>query len=615
MTETERSVPPPSRDPRLIRAGRALDFLGQWTFPLGIGAVLGFYAADQGMPLMPTMMEIALGWGLAALVMIGVGRWLRGRAFVETSQGLRVRRRVVLAMVLGMLAVAGRLGVWFAERPAALTALTPDEFERSFELDADRYRELDAGMERLLTRLEAPGALATGADGVLDPDQEALLGQAWRGLYDHAIAMDEIRAYYEDYWHFDPSRVGRSYHLRSFLLTFAAELSLYEKAARLSALVLPNSNIKKFVDSPHPELGLPESSFGRYRENLLGARDQARVLAGEQYLDTLETLVGGRREATALGAGWLWRAIGGHLATIRAVAPITRASLSVRADSQMFKRQVRRVWFPIQKEAAEVLGDTRVRRGGWYLITHEQTEAVDPLLEPGDVLISRKNWYLSNIGLPGFWPHAILYIGDPEKLSAFFDEDPSVRAWMREKTGADVTFMQFLQSRHPTPALLHQLGDAEGPYRVIEAVSEGVVLNTLDHAAGDYLAGLRPRLDKLARAQAIDAAFSQFGKPYDFDFDFATDHAVVCTELVWRAYRPAEGKAGLELTLSKVAGRMTLPANDLVRLYAEFAATSEPLLDFVFFLDAIEREQRAEMSDEGAFRESWERVKWDVAQR
>ncbi len=36
-------------------------------------------------------------------------------------------------------------------------------------------------------------------------------------------------------------------------------------------------------------------------------------------------------------------------------------------------------------------------------------------MEPGDIIVARQNWYLSNIGLPGFWPHAELYVGTPEE--------------------------------------------------------------------------------------------------------------------------------------------------------------------------------------------------------
>jgi hypothetical protein len=280
----------------------------------------------------------------------------------------------------------------------------------------------------------------------------------------------------------------------------------------------------------------------------------------------------------------------------------------------LFKRGVRRAWFPVQAETADLMGDIRYRRIGWYLIPEAQQERADALLEPGDILVSRKNWYLSNVGLPGFWPHAILYLGAPDKLDAW-SEDAGVQAWVEAEAGRPMRFSELLERRYPSAWRRYRYGDAAGRHRVIEAVGEGVIFNSLAHVAGDYFAGVRPRLTRKARAQAILEAFAHEGKPYDFDFDFATEHAVVCTELVWRAYRPMPGKEGLDPTLSRVAGRMTLPANEMMRWAAANSDGPSRLFDFVFFIDARERSRETFFSDEAAFRATPDRVKWDFVQQ
>ena len=141
-----------------------------------------------------------------------------------------------------------------------------------------------------------------------------------------------------------------------------------------------------------------------------------------------------------------------------------------------------------------------------------------------------------------------------------------------------------------------------------------MVFNTLHHAAGDYLAALRPRLSKADKARAIVEAFGHLDKPYDFDFDFATDHAVVCTELVWRSYRAPREQEGLHLPLSTVAGRRTLPANSIVEHYARTRGQPDAPFDFVYFIDAKEKDRTAFVADEAAFAESWKRPQWDTAQ-
>jgi hypothetical protein len=603
---------PPSELRQLF--GRALGTIGMAMFPLGVGMVLGFYFADQGMRWLPTMLGVLMLTAVLSMLALISGRLMLREAFAITPQGKRVRRRLFLMLAVVIASIGARFVVYWLDDPTPLTALSEDEFNVAFEADAEKYQEYDDGLERLVAQVERHPAIQDDRRDVLSRDQEGELLDLWEAIYDHAFALDQLRMFYEDWYRFDPSRAERSRHLRSFLLTYAAELALYEKSTRLVKALDREPNAIKLLNAPHPQRGLGADSFSQFRQDLQGTRDQARVLAGKDYLELLAQGLRGRQEARELGATWLWDDIEDHLANIETHSPIARAGLTAKGDLELFRRRVRRTWYPAQKEVAEWMGDTRVRRRGWYLITHEQQEAMDPALEPGDILLSRKNWYVSNLGLPGFWPHAILYVGDPEKFDAYYD-DPAVRAHVRELSGEDLSLSQYLEREWPTRWLEYTRGDGEDPYRVIEAVSEGVIFNTLHHASGDYLVALRPRLGKLAKAQAVIHAFSELGKPYDFDFDFATDHALVCTELVWRSYRPAAGKEGLEFPLTKVAGRRTLPANEIAKLYSEQADGASQQLDFVYFLDAREGAREAVVSDEAAFRETHRRLKWDIAQK
>jgi uncharacterized protein YycO len=82
----------------------------------------------------------------------------------------------------------------------------------------------------------------------------------------------------------------------------------------------------------------------------------------------------------------------------------------------------------------------------------------------------------------------------------------------------------------------------------LEAISEGVVFTTPEHAAGaDHVAALRPRLSAVEKAAALLRAFGYAGRPYDFDFDFRTDAALVCFELVYKAYEAGPGRPGLRV--------------------------------------------------------------------
>jgi Permuted papain-like amidase enzyme, YaeF/YiiX, C92 family len=609
-TSSFRQLPP------RMRVGRFLDLLGQVGLPFGFGLLGGYFASDRGVRLFPTMVQSLLLLALLCLVSVLVGRALLGKHYEHTELGRRIRLRVVIAMVSAAAVLAALLFNHNLADPTPLTDLTAPQFDRAFALDAAQYRELDDGIEAQVARVEA---MELGQARVLTPGEEAALLDAWAAVWNSSVALDQVRDFYEDWYRFDPSRHDRPRHLRSFLLTFAAELALYEKSARLARVVLENDDAKKFLDAPHPDQGLPPASFSRMRNLLQGSEDQARVVAGHQYLRVLDVGFAGRTESATLGVGWLWDRVLNHLQVVEALGLVDRAALQLRSDGQLFKRTLHRAWYPTQKGVAEKMGDARVRRVGTYLITEEQMAEMDPDLAPGDILVSRKNWYLSNIGLPGFWPHGLIYIGSPDKFRAWAD-DTAVRAWVKEQSGRDEGLDDYLARRFPADWLRYTAGppvvEGEAPheYVVIEAISDGVVFNSMPHAAGDYLGAVRPKLDKVGIARSLVEAFTHLGKPYDFNFDFATDHALVCTELVWRSYRTGDEGAGVDIPLVDMAGRRTLPANDLVRFIAEQARWEQPVMDFVLFYDGIEGERRAVRSDEAAFLASWERPKWDVVQ-
>ena len=167
------------------------------------------------------------------------------------------------------------------------------------------------------------------------------------------------------------------------------------------------------------------------------------------------------------------------------------------------------------------------------------------------------------------------------------------------------------------PAVRHREGSAgPGAIRVIEAISEGVSFTSIEHAMlVDYLGVMRPRLGKLEKAMAIARAFAYQGRPYDFDFDFLSDASLVCTELVWKSYAQSAGMKGLALPLVEVAGRQTLPANEIVKRFDLELDSPHRQLDFVAFLDGREGKTDAVPAGADAFRKSHARLKWDIVQR
>ncbi len=89
----------------------------------------------------------------------------------------------------------------------------------------------------------------------------------------------------------------------------------------------------------------------------------------------------------------------------------------------------------------------------------------------------------------------------------------------------------------------------------------------------------------------------------------------MCSEVVYVSYRPDAGKRkGITLPLTTVMGRLTLPPNDIVRMFDQQLGTPEQQLSFVAFLDGREATGSAIVATEADLRASWRRAKWDLSQ-
>lgn len=465
--------------------------------------------------------------------------------------------RIVLAMLLALMPLSSS------------AAARADSDLRAVEI----YR---AGLASAV--IEMNEIRSGGSRKILTGEEKERMRQAWGAFLDYHLALDSIGAYHRER--------GND---RSLTVTYAAFAAQYRGALELIAAADQLPGADALLNEAIPNLGLPESTYAKMKSRWLNVARATEFAA----LQSLYFLRGGGHPTIDEDAKFI-------LASGRGRGQLQTARNAVKlARSTAFT-----AWFPVQKGVAEWMGDTRVARAHTFLINDRQIAELAPRLEPGDVMLERREWYVSNIGLPGFWPHTALFIGTAADRARYFN-DPDVQQWVREQGRADGDFDAFLRDRHPVAYSQSRNG------RVIEAISEGVSFTTLEHsAAADSLAILRPRATKRAKAIAIARAFGYSGRPYDFNFDFHTDTALVCSEVVYKAY-----EGSVSLPLSTTMRRLNTPPNDIVREFDETYGTSRQQFDFVLFLDGHERAKKAVAADVGEFRRSWKRAKWHIVTR
>lgn len=199
--------------------------------------------------------------------------------------------------------------------------------------------------------------------------------------------------------------------------------------------------------------------------------------------------------------------------------------------------------FEIQKAAGILAADRYLKLGHQPNLPTSIREALQRDMLPGDILLVRKEYALTNYFLPGYWPHSALYVGDALTVQSM---------GLHQHSHVAPRWQRFLQCDQPNCG------------RVIEAMKDGVQIRRLDSPfKSDSILVIRPRLNPDSIKLALTRAFFHEGKEYDFSFDFSASQRMVCTEVIYRAF---DGIEGLQFPLSLRAGRMTLAALELVQI-------------------------------------------------
>jgi hypothetical protein len=489
------------------------------------------------------------------------------------------------------LALLIALGAIFASRSAS--AGVPGAAE-----DMRSLLRLRQGLDDVLAWSASAGSVfADGAPGSVPPREERQAAwSAWSRFLDYQIALEALARRHESWWRRHGDARGTS-----FAIARAANLARYRAALQFIDQAERGAAAPALLDDAVPELGLPAGTYSSLKSDVLNVAEGAQWLAWSAAAPIVR----------CRSCGDLADAVEADMRAIGELAKGRGEALTLRNATDTVGSLGRDAWFPVQARAAEWMGDTKVRRRGVSLVSREQAREAAGRMEPGDILLTRREWYVSNVGLPGWWSHAALYVGTPEERRAWAS-DQGVKAWVRSEGRQDGDFEALLAERVPAARRASVAADDEGPRRVLEAVSEGVSFNPIEHAADcDSLAVLRPRVTRAGRAAALLRAFEYAGRPYDYDFDFRTDSALVCTELVCKAYE-ARGEGRLIFPIATVMGRPVLPANDIARAFDETFGTEAQQVDLVAFLDGTERGGMAREASVDEFRRSWKRPKWHV---
>ena len=324
---------------------------------------------------------------------------------------------------------------------------------------------------------------------------------------------------------------------QAFGVAFCGAELLVRTGEYLIDLARERDIVWKKLDEAEPRYGIRRKNFTRLYRGLTSARKMNWFYASRDYFDqhredilaALETDDLAPVKKILLSLNLPSASRGDHLARY---ARFVKFSLRRRRKSGGHK-----IMFSVFEATGSDIADLKIPLvkdpAAPKRVTTDIIDTLLPGLRPGDVFITRHDDAMSNLFLPGYWPHGALFIGTENQRRALGVPESS------DGIRADGPDIHFLESK-----------------------KDGVLLRAVQETLQvDAFAVLRPNLNDADLKAALTRGLSHAGKLYDFVFDFAVADRLVCTEVIYRAYH---GIGDIDFRLSEKAGRKCLSAEDFL---------------------------------------------------
>ena len=333
----------------------------------------------------------------------------------------------------------------------------------------------------------------------------------WEAIDAAGLGFKRFRGRYD---HLQPEA------LRAFAVAYAGASIIVRSGEYLIDLAVDRDIVWQKLDEAEDRYGIPRKRFTRLFRQLTSAGRMRPYYAGRDYFDrNRDAVLAAVRDDPDLTAiltslNMPDAARGDHL---RRYGRFVRYQIRRNGWSA-----VRQLLFDAFESSGSAIADMRIPLvkppQAPKRMTADQIARLRAVLRPGDVIVTRHDDALSNLFLPGFWPHSALHVG-------------AQSGW------------------HPDHIML-------------EAKKDGVLMRAVEETLQvDSCVVLRPTLAPDQVAQAVERGLTHAGKLYDFVFDFGTSDRLVCTEVVYRSFH---GVGPVNFRLDHLSGRYCLSAEALL---------------------------------------------------
>ena len=367
---------------------------------------------------------------------------------------------------------------------------------------------------------EIADAEAAQERGYYLPDEDERLREVYAQYLEVRTALRAAVARMEP-WVDMGQQLDRKDQLRVFILGFTAACFLIRSGLFMIGMAEGRRVVRRKLDEAEPRYRIPRKSFTEVYRLQTSVRRMWKFHEAWQFYDRHRSEIHDLHDDPDLGEiVTLLAAEEPFMETRRRAYWNNRIRYRLHSFRRRHRTTFEQAMFQLFEFGGRTVAELRDPTAGFRKLPKRASgppcEAVASLLEPGDIIVTRHRDALSNLFLPGFWPHAALFVG--------------------------------------------KLGNGQGD--VVEAKKDGVKLRHLcETLSVDAFLVLRAKVGSPVRDCAAERALTHVGKLYDFAFDFCQADRLACTALVYRSWH---GQAGITFQLGEQSGRMCLSAEDLI---------------------------------------------------
>jgi hypothetical protein len=185
------------------------------------------------------------------------------------------------------------------------------------------------------------------------------------------------------------------------------------------------------------------------------------------------------------------------------------------------------------------------------------------ILQPGDILFTNSEKYLSSQFIPGEWKHSVIYLGDLNTIISNY--------------GPDHKISRIIKNSYLLP----------GDKMILDSSVNGVSVRHFQDLSGvaneSMLSGIsafRIARDSKTVTRFLIQAIEHLGKPYDYDLITGNTDALYCSELVYESLK----HIGIELPVQeRLIGRDIISPNGAFN-YMMYVGVPAGEFEFLFHI-------------------------------